>query len=389
MEHPEIYGYLNNTSTMSQTSGEGLLNITKDTFIEDAQSYLTFKIAGFLGKYWFIILVPIGFVGNTLSFLVMIKPNNRKISTCIYMAGISINDNIMMCLATHHWLLSGMKTHEWSAIECQVIASIVNITLQNATHQVLAMTMDKFIAIKWPHKAATYSTPRRAKFTVIIIYLCVITYNIPYVFMANLVGKECMGYSRGGVITKVYSWLTIVVNALIPFALLIYMNGMIVKKVRQSREMFGGNDSAVVNNSKGQGQFKGQSDSNVRRQKVMKSAESQLTVMLLMVTTLFLILMIPTYIRFLYVTFLSVDTPSQYASVKLFFHVTHKLYNTNSGINFFLYCISGTKFRNDLKEILSCFGRRSQSLTDSGNSSNPEQKKHIHASTDTQLTATD
>ena len=30
---------------------------------------------------------------------------------------------------------------------------------------------------------------------------------------------------------------------------------------------------------------------------------------------------------------------------------------TNSGINFFLYCTSGQKFRNGLKAILSCFGK--------------------------------
>ena len=91
--------------------------------------------------------------------------------------------------------------------------------------------------------------------------------------------------------------------------------------------------------------------------KAMKSAENQLTIMLLLVTTLFLILLIPTYIRFIYLTFLERDTPSKYASAMLIYHVTHKLYHSNSGINFFLYCISGRKFRNDLKEILCSGGR--------------------------------
>ena len=74
--------------------------------------------------------------------------------------------------------------------------------------------------------------------------------------------------------------------------------------------------------------------------------------MLLLVTMLFLILLIPTYIRFIYLTFVERDTPSKYASSMLFFQVTYKLYTTNNGINFFLYCLSGQKFRNDLKEII-------------------------------------
>ena len=127
-------------------------------------------------------------------------------------------------------------------------------------------------------------------------------------------------------------------------ALLLYMNFIIIKKVRESRKMF--------RNQKGKGQ--GQNDTSQRRQKSMKSTENQLTIMLLLVTTLFLILMIPTYIRFLYTTFVSRDTPTNYANLIFFYHLSHKLYHTNNGINFFLYCISGQKFRNDLIEILCC-----------------------------------
>ena len=76
--------------------------------------------------------------------------------------------------------------------------------------------------------------------------------------------------------------------------------------------------------------------------------------MLLLVTTLFLILLCPTYFRFIYLVFAERDTPFGYAKSMLLYQVTHKLYTSNSGINFFLYCISGQKFRNDLKEILCC-----------------------------------
>ena len=86
----------------------------------------------------------------------------------------------------------------------------------------------------------------------------------------------------------------------------------------------------------------------------MRSVENQLTIMLLLVATLFLILLFPAYFRFIYTVFAERDTPSQYARVLLVFQITGKLYTTNSGINFFLYCLSGKKFRNDLKEILSC-----------------------------------
>ena len=38
---------------------------------------------------------------------------------------------------------------------------------------------------------------------------------------------------------KVFSWITFIVNGIIPFSMLIFMNGVIVQTVRESRNMFG------------------------------------------------------------------------------------------------------------------------------------------------------
>ena len=151
-----------NTSVSTQTG------TTVDTFLEQVKTYTTFKVATFLTTYWFPVLVPVGLVGNALSFLVMIKPNNRKLSTCIYMAGISVNDNMMMFLGLHNWLVSAMKVHEFKPLECTFSSYAVLLCLQNSTFLVLAMTSDKYIAIKWPHRAAIYSTSRRATMTVMV-----------------------------------------------------------------------------------------------------------------------------------------------------------------------------------------------------------------------------
>ena len=318
--------------------------------MKEAETYLSFKIAEHLNRYWFPFMVPIGWFGNTLSFLVMIKPNNRKASTCIFMAAISINDSVMMCLALHHWLISVIRMQNWDPQECHIIAFLVALTLHNATFQVLAMTLDKYIAIKWPHKAAVYNSPKRAVITSSIIYICVVFYNIPNLFIFTIIGNECVGYAKGGVITKVYFWFAFAVSGILPLILLIYFNSVIIQKVRQSRKMFENKESFTEGNSQVL------NTTNQRRQRAMENAENQLTIMLLLVTTLFVILMIPVQIRVLYLLFFTVDTPFQYANVKLSFQVTHKLCNTNSAINFFLYCVSGQKFRNDLKELFGCSG---------------------------------
>ena len=359
------------TTLEDQGMSFGLPTGTGNSFMQEVETYATYKIASYINDYWFPILVPIGLVGNTLSFLVMTKPNNKKVSTCIYMAAISINDNLMMFLALYDWLVVVKNISEWKLLECQIFNYFTGIFLQSSTYQILAMTFDKYVAIKWPHRASVYSTPRRAKIIILCLFICALNYNVPHLLVSGLVGEQCVFFAISGTITKVFSWTSFIVNGIIPFSMLIHMNYVIVRTVRKSRKMF-----RTVGTEMGPNTNKDKDS----RERTMKSAENQLTIMLLLVTTLFLILLIPTYIRFIYLSIVVRDTPYKYASSMLFFQVTYKLYKTNNGINFFLYCISGKKFRNDLKEMLCCKRRRTNKCESQSNEAftvSPQQRTKV------------
>ena len=333
------------TGLMLDNSTDGFTTNTTDGS-KEVGDFLTFKIATWLGYCWSPILIPVGLVGNTLSFLVMIKPNNRKMSTCIYMVAISINDNILMLLALRGWLAYIVKIHELHLLDCRIMSFLIQLSLQNTTYQIVAMTIDKFIAIKWPHKAATYSTPRRAKFSVIVIYISAIIYNLPHLFLSRLIGTNCVVYVVGRVYAKVHSWITFAINGIVPFVLLIFMNLTIVHSVKQSHKRFGNQTTDPT--------LPRQQSATQMKQRLRKNAENQLTVMLLLVTTLFLVLMVPSCARYLYFTYINRNTPEKQADAMLFYYISSRLFFTNSGINFFLYCISGKRFRDDLRDILYC-----------------------------------
>ena len=324
---------------------EGFETKTTDNFMDEVKALLIYKVATFIAIYWIPILVPIGLVGNTLSFLIMVKPSNRKLSTCIYMAAISVNDSMMLLIVFYGWSVSYLKIHKRYPLGCRIESFLIMFALQNATYQVVAMTIDKLIAIKWPHKAAINSTPRRAKMTIIVLYVCVISYNLPDFFLTKMIGTACVSYAVGGVYAKIYSWLTFIFNGIIPLTSLIVMNSTIIHEVRKSHNRFRNQETVKT--------LHNQQCTDQGKQGLRKSVENQLTVMLLLVTTLFLVLLIPTYARFLYFTSVNRDTPEKQATAVLFLHLSTRLYFTNSGINFFLYCISGKKFRKDLKKLFS------------------------------------
>ena len=116
METPTTVVLFDNTS-MKNNVKQG-----SSSFMEEVETYMMYVVASFIDMYWFPVLIPIGLVGNTLSFFVMIKPKIKKVSTCIYMAAINVNDNLMMFPAFHYWLVSAANIHKWHLWECQLSA---------------------------------------------------------------------------------------------------------------------------------------------------------------------------------------------------------------------------------------------------------------------------
>ena len=103
-------------------------------------------------------------------------------------------------------------------------------------------------------------------------------------------------------------------------------------------------------------------DSNQGDGSQNKKSEFQVFATLLLVTFAFLILTTPAYLFFFFVLVIDFfKTPRRFAGYYLFYNVSHKLYISNYGINFFLYVISGKKFRTDLRNIFPDFKKRKSS----------------------------
>ena len=208
-----------------------------------------------------------------------------------------------------------------------------------STMFIISMTFDRFYSIIRPHKAASFNTVKRAKITIAFIVIFSILYNIPHFFIGTNAGMQCVPYGRGMqyILVQFYYWLSFVINFALPFVLLLTMNCFIIHKLR--------NRAKQPLRDEGQGQGEGHSHK-------IRSSETQLYVLLLLVTFAFLILTTPAYAFFLYVSIFDfTKSPYTFAGYHLFHHVGQKTHFTNHGINFFLYVISGSKFREDLVRL--------------------------------------
>ena len=94
---------------------------------------------------------------------------------------------------------------------------------------------------------------------------------------------------------------------------------------------------------------------------IQQQGDQNITKILLLVSTVFIFTTSPLLIFRLY--FANKDISNSNAQTQAWYwlghHVCHKLWYTNNGINFFLYCWFSKSFRIDLKRILSKrFNRR-------------------------------
>ena len=229
-------------------------------------------------------------------------------------------------------------------IFCKVNNTIVLMSTMCSILFILQMTFERFYSIIQPHKAASVNTVKRAKITIVVVIISSIFFNIPVIFTSTNIGKECVAWARDiwdRPVVQLHYYTSVVINFVLPFVLLLIMNSFIIHTLR-TRSIL------KITSSEGQGQNEGQKSK-------MNSSERQIFILLLLVTFAFLVFATPGYALIMYVNFVNYTrSPAAFAEYHLVFHISQKSYFTNYGINFFLYVISGQKFRSDLVSLFKC-----------------------------------
>ena len=228
---------------------------------------------------------------------------------------------------------------------CIILIYISSAVTGCSTYFIVFVTFERFYSIIRPHKAASFNTVKKAKITIGCIVIISVIGNVVWVSMTQALGRECMIVSHDNLSLIVYLLGTIL-SYLLPFVFVIIMNSFIIYTLRQRFKN-------KLTRSEGQGQTQSQGQSNTLYQR-------QIYVMLLLVAFAFLIMTTPVYVTILWQSFYFRPTPKLIATSYFLFSVSDKIYFTNNGINFFLYVMSGQKFRTDLRSLFtSCKSQNS------------------------------
>ncbi len=304
-----------------------------------------------LVKYWVngvvtSIVFVLGLIGNVLTIIILLQRAMRS-STNVYLSALAVWDSIVLICTMLLIGLPGMPIftgYMWYGY-AYIVSYIYPLALiaQTATIWLtVSFTVERYIAVCHPLKAATMCTIWRAKVVIIGASVGSTFYNIPrwfeyrplYVVDADTNATRIIvnpsDFSMNPTYVQIYySWLYVPILCIIPLLVLSIMNLFLILAVRKSRKQR-------------------------KNMNVKQSRENNVTIMLVSVVIVFIICQVPALVYNLAYAIDRVYVQSNfgYQVLSVF---RNFLVCTNSAINFILYCALGQKFR---RIFLHTFFRR-------------------------------
>ena len=351
-----------------------------------------------------VVLALIGIVGNILCLLVVSQKQNRSISCSVYMGGLAISDTAMLIASCILSVLAILLKE--IRMVCKITLYLVNTASLSGVMIILALLVERVIAVMKPMKAAVLLSPKRALITTIILAGVSAVYNIPRIFYTESSvqygSKNCVSFRSNDVLSSVYSMSSLILTGVLPLVAILVMNIIIVfsiklakrnvaehkkyrktsakKKIRTTSEKYELHPSVVTtaicetdSSESGNAQSSVATISHTvsaaqveqsscempatgttsdHQERKMKKRERQLTVMTVVMTLVFFFLTIPRHVKaFVFLGFMNADFDMlvAYSWTSIAAHI---LYTANSAINVFVYVMTGSKFRGDLAKLL-------------------------------------
>ncbi|KAH3839774.1 FMRFamide receptor-like [Dreissena polymorpha] len=331
----------NNTivSNVSVTDGSVEQAVTMGTGMEITDK-IHFATSAIIGP----IFVFLGLVGNILSILVWRRRKMRS-STGTYLIGQAIADMGLLVFflltdSIFKFRPSIATSSAYGAFYAFVGYPIFFMFLVCSIWFTVGVTVDRYIQVCWINKAKEMCSEKRAWIGLGLITLLCFFVNTPHFATYEPVPDvERNGSDAGFRFTEYGSttgninyelWvLCMMILEPVPWAIILTLNLLIIKRVTgMNRQM------------------------NIKRgssgKEIARKSETQLTRLLLTVTFTFLALTAPRCIMQCFVKLKSGDHvvfSKAFAIAKLGVVI-------NSSINFFLYCLSGKRFRKELRSVV-------------------------------------
>ena len=148
---------------------------------------------------WILFLVILlGTVGNILSFIVWTKGERCKTySASVYLSILSITDTMVLLSTSYFAIRFVTKINfrlNFTGIACRLIPGVhgllIHFAMIMSSYTVMCVALERLIAVRWPLKAALFTSRRKSLSILLIIAIFSFALNIPWLFAYKLKSFE-------------------------------------------------------------------------------------------------------------------------------------------------------------------------------------------------------
>ncbi|KAK9870897.1 hypothetical protein WA026_009853 [Henosepilachna vigintioctopunctata] len=349
-----------------------------------------------LHSYYLPLISLFGIVGNCLSFTVFMSPYLKMRSSSYYLAALAVADLGFLIVVTivqcsFVGILELYNTDGW----CQFFVYISSVCATLSVWLIVAFTVERFIAVKYPLKRPNICTVRRARIVISTLLFLALTTQIYVLWVAGVIkidddGDQCAMLPEYNEFMKIVNFVDTIFTLIIPLVLIVLMNTMIVRglitfrRKMLEKELHGRYPEEIDNRigvdtveSQSESLQKSSKHSFLFRDKRLRSVhlslseqhsqihirnsetsvatrhQNSITKMLLTISSVFVALNLPSYLIRIWIcishTLFEKTIPDILWCTQ---QVAILLYYTNFSVNFILYTMCGGTFRRCLWKLI-------------------------------------
>ena len=307
------------------------------------------------------IIIVVGTVTSVLSIIVLTRKRMRKTPTMFYFTILSVadiqtlNGGFLRLWIKYTFKLDGQV---YEGFGCKILVFLIYFIQHFAAWVLVVATVDRCVSVCLPFRGKRISTLRNAHIAVLAVFITFLTINLPLLW--EVVTVTTAGDRRICAVTSsfnwyAWSWIDMTLFCILPFIIMITCNILISRQMWNSKRNLVKFDSASNTSTASQIRNGREETSSVGTKNVHTDSRhnsrqrrrelSFMTPMLL--TTSWAYLLLTTPIGILLITrdlYRNEFEDKKWA-------VANVLQYTNNAIHFFLYLLTGSRFRSELKSL--------------------------------------
>lgn len=286
------------------------------------------------------VVIIVGTIGNIFSFILMLQREMRQTSTYFYLAILAVADTVVLFVSAFKTWIRAWSNFELlhiSDASCKILMFLTYFSLHLSAWLIVAVTVERFILVRFPLKAKSICSTSRAKLTTLSITMTLFLLNVHLFWTAELISDPVTGAKTCAMLRdneKLYKdvvpWLHLTVYSFVPFLALLFFNTLIIVSLIQHRQVIAS-----------------QMTKDDRR---TRCNHRKLAITLLCISFVWILTTTPSA---LYTVLpLRPRTLDETAMLLLVKIICYIILYINHSINFFLYCITGQNFRREFLRLI-------------------------------------